>query len=116
MEENKPKRSLRENKAIHKYFSQVAEALTEHGRTVADLSKVFEVEDISPTGDTVKKIWKAVLEKQTGKTSTTEMISNDITEVFKEFHLKLSQMIYVDIPFPSIETQEFVKYYENYGN
>lgn len=104
-------RTLAQNRSLHKYFSEVANSLIEHGKTVGDVLEIFNQDDVSPTGDTIKEIWKSILKRKHGKTSTTEMTTQDLNDVLEEFNLKLGYLIDETIDFPSIEVQKLIEYY-----
>ena len=94
-------RTLQQSKALHLYFTQLAEMLNDAG---LDMRKVLKPSISIPwTPQTIKEnLWKPVMEFQLQKSSTTEMTTKDIDEVYDTINFHLSTNFGVSVPFPSI--------------
>lgn len=106
--EDKPikKRTITQNSALHLYFQQLAEKLTESG---LDMRIVLKPDiEIRWTKESVKEyLWRPVMETMFGNKSTTEMTTSDIDAIFEVITKHLGEKFgeFVDyLPFPSIET------------
>jgi len=95
-------RTIPQNKAIHKLFEMMAEALNDAGW---DMRKTLKPEvDIPWSKDTIKEyMWKPVMKAQLNKESTTEMTKKDINKVFETLHRHFGEKFGLHITFPSIE-------------
>ncbi len=93
------KRTLKQNKALHKYFELLAEALNESGW---DMKKTIKV-DVPWTKDTVKEyLWRPVQKAYLKKHSTTELNKQqDITKIYDIINRAISERTGVSVPFPS---------------
>ena len=76
----KSQRTLQQNKALHKYFELLANALNEAG---LDMKKTLKPEiDIPWSPRAVKEfLWKPVMEAMTDKESTTQMNTVEPSEI-----------------------------------
>ena len=93
-------RTIQQNKALHKYFSLVAEALNSRGLTIATILKA----DVTWSPLTIKEnIWRPLQEVALKKKSTTELNKQDIDKVYDLMNLALGQKFGIHIPFPTIE-------------
>lgn len=102
MEEKR--RTLKQNRALHKMFEILAHDLNECG---LDMKKTLKPEiDIPWTKEAVKEyLWRPVMKAQLGKGSTTEMSTKDIDAVFETIIRHLSSKFGFSTDFPSIESQ-----------
>ena len=92
-------RTLRQNNAMHLWFTQVAEALNDAGLTIQDIIKV----ERSWTMESFKElVYKHYLLKKYGKKSTTKMTKEEMDKIFDDINLWLGEKG-VHVPFPSIE-------------
>lgn len=96
-------RTAAQNRALHLYFTQLADVLTEHG---LDMRKVLKPEiEIPWNGGTVKEyIWKPIMKAQLRKESTTELTTDEIDDVFDTITRHLGEKFGITLDFPSIET------------
>lgn len=103
MEENR-QRTIAQNRALHLYFTQLADELTSAG---LDMRRTLKAEiDIRWDGRMVKEyLWRPIMEAKLGKTSTTEMTTTDIDKVFDTITKHLGERFGLYIQFPSIESQ-----------
>lgn len=99
------KRTLRQNRSLHLWFSQIAEELNERG---LDMKTVLKPEiEIPWTGESVKNhIYRPVMKILTGKESTTEQTTKDPTLVYETINRFLADKG-IHIPLPSEESQSF---------
>jgi hypothetical protein len=107
-------RTAQQNRALHKYFELMADALNEAG---LDMRVVLKPEvDIPWNKITVKEyLWRPMQKAQLDKKSTTELTTLEINEVFETMNRHLSSKFgkwSVHIPFPSYENFliDFEKY------
>lgn len=101
--ENEPKqRTLRQNRALHKMFTQIAEQLNDSG---LDMRRTLKEDvDIPWTPETVKEfMWRPVQKAQLGKESTTELTTKDIDDVFETLNRYLGEKHGIVVLFPSVE-------------
>jgi hypothetical protein len=99
---NDKQRTLKQNRALHKYFELVATALNDAG---LDMRAVLKPEVEIPWNKiTVKEhLWRPVQKIQLHKESTIDLEKKEIDDVFKTVNLYLSKNHGVTEPFPSIE-------------
>lgn len=93
-------RTLQQNKAMHKYFSLLAEALNDAG---LDMKKTLKPEiDIPWTTQTVKDfLWRPVQQLFLEKSSTTELTTIDPTKIHDILNRHLSEKFGISVEFPS---------------
>ena len=102
METGEKKRTIQQNKALHKYFQIIAEELNSAG---LDMKAVLKPGvEIPWSAEGIKEfMWKPIMKLQLGKRSTTEMTTKDIDVVFDTFNRCISKFgVYRD--FPSVES------------
>lgn len=99
----KKQRTLQQNKALHKYFTQLAEELNQAGY---DMKRTLKHDvDIPWSADTVKNfLWRPIQEAQLEKESTTELDTKDIDKVYDTLNRHLGSVTGVHVPFPSIDS------------
>ena len=95
-------RTESQNKALHVYFTQLAETLNDAG---LDMRKTLKPEiNIPWTGTSIKEfLWRPVMTAQLGKESTKELSTKDIDTIFDTINRHLSEKFGVTVPFPSID-------------
>lgn len=97
-----PQRTLRQNKALHKYFANIADELNSHGLSIMKTLRSDAEVQWSPS--LVKElIWRPVMKAQLQKTSTTEMTTKEIDEVLDTLTKYFGEKHGLSINFPSIE-------------
>ena len=96
-------RTEQQNRALHVYFTQVAEALNDAGYTVQMVLK--EKMELDWTLDMVKELlWRAAQQAILKKKSTTELKKQgDIDKVYDHLNRHLSEKFQIHVPFPSHE-------------
>lgn len=102
MDKGEKKRTNAQRKALELYCKQMADLCVEHGLT---LPVIIEKLEVYPTQASIKDILRAIGKtKNNNKESTADWTTQELQEVFKEFHefmvRKTNGMI--DIPFPSV--------------
>ena len=101
-------RTSQQNRALHKYFKQVADELNQAGYTVQLVLK--EKMDLDWNEKSVKELlWKSSQEALTGKKSTTELKKvEDIDVVYEHLTRHLGEKFGISVPFPSQEYLESI--------
>lgn len=93
-------RTLKQNSALHKYFTLVAEALNNSGLTIVKTLKA----DVTWSPLSVKEsLWRPLQEIALRKKSTTELSKQDIDKVYDLMNLALGKKFGIHVPFPAIE-------------
>jgi hypothetical protein len=97
------KRTNSQNRALHLFFSHLADELNNSG---FDMKKVLKpTVDIPWSGRTIKEyLWRPIMKAQLNKDSTTELTTKEIDEVFDTITRHLGEKFGVYVEFPSIET------------
>lgn len=95
-------RTLRQNKALHKWYGLLAQELNDAG---LDMRKTLKPTiDIPWDAKTVKDyLWRPVQELQLEKESTTELTTREIDTVYDTLNRHLGEKFGLHVPFPSIE-------------
>lgn len=96
-------RTIKQNRALHLLFNQLAEELNNAG---LDMRKTLKPKiNIPWSGETIKEyLWRPIMKSQLGKESTTELNTKDIDAVFDTINRHLGEKFGFNISFPSIET------------
>ena len=97
-------RSSQQNKALHKYYTLIAETLNDGGY---DMKKVLKPSvDIPWSKNTVKEyLWRPLQEAYLLKHSTTKLNTKDIDKVIDILTRHLGEKLGIELPsFPSIES------------
>ena len=97
-----PQRTLTQNAALHVYFKLVSDALNDAG---LDMRKVLKpTVDIPWSPKTVKDyMWRPIMKAQFIKSSTTQMTTVEIDEVYNVLNRHLSEKFGIYVPFPTNE-------------
>jgi hypothetical protein len=93
------KRTVRQNSAIHKYYSLLADQLNAGGLDMRKLLKPGV--EIPWTPETVKEnLWKPIQEAVMGELSTTKLNRSQVSEVYDVLtrHLIEKHNVYVEFP------------------
>ena len=104
------KRTIRQCRALHKYFELLAQELNDMG---LDMKKTLKPEvDIPWTGENVKRfLWLPVMKTMFTKEHTAELTTIEIDRIFDVITRHLGERFSISIPFPSID--ELIKQYED---
>lgn len=97
------KRTGSQNRALHQYFTMLAEELNNAGYNVQLVLK--ETVEIDWTPRIVKEVlWRRTQSIILDKTSTTELNKQeDITRVYEHLNRHISAKFGIHVPFPSLE-------------
>ncbi len=97
------KRTDRQNRSLHLMFRMLADELNGAG---LDQRKVLKPGvDIPWTEKAIKEqIWRPIQKAQLEKTSTTELTTVEIDQVFDTINKHLGEKFGLHVAFPSIET------------
>lgn len=95
-------RTLTQNAALHKYFSNLADALNSAGY---DVVHTLRHDAEIPWNEVLVKdlLWKPIQEAMTGKTSTAALDTAEVGQVFEVLNMHLGQKLEVHAPFPTDE-------------
>lgn len=103
MEKEYPQRTLRQNRALHKYFTHISDELNDHGLNI--MKTLRSDAEIPWSPELVKAlIWKPIMKAQTGKDSTTKLNTKDIDAVLDTLTKYMGEKLGLTVEFPSIET------------
>ncbi len=98
------KRSLKQNKSIHLYFTQLSEALNDAGYSVTKVMK--HDAEIPWSSNLVKELlWRQVQEIMTDVESTANLEPKQISEVYEVVNRHIAQTTGVSVPFPDNYSQ-----------
>lgn len=92
-------RTSKQNRALHKYCTEVANLLNENGISHEVFYRNIQADY---TMESIKELWRSFAKIQYAKTSTTELTSKEINAIYEEVNRHLAQFG-VHIPFPSQE-------------
>lgn len=98
-------RSNLQNRSIHKYCKQVADEAKNKGVTVKMMIDALPDADIPMNETIVKDIWKIFQEKILHKTSTTELTTAEVDQVYDPMSMFLSKNFDITLDFPSVEAK-----------
>jgi len=95
-------RTNTQNKALHKYFSLLANALNDAGW---DIKRTLKPEiDIPWNADLVKRfMWKPLQDAITGEESTAKAKRADYSKVYECLNRHTAQKLGISVPWPSNE-------------
>ena len=99
-------RTDQQNKALHKYFSLLAEALNDAGY---DMQHVLTQKQVSIpwSGDRVKDLlWREIQRAMLNKESTTELNRSEVSQVYEVLDRHISEKFGVHVEFPSEDRLE----------
>ena len=99
------KRTIQQNKAMHKYFELLAEALNDAG---LDVQKTLKHDIEIPWNRNLIKelIWRPVQEAMTDKESTTELDTVEPSAIHAVLSRHLGEKFGIFVPWPCWEDQE----------
>jgi ABC-type phosphate/phosphonate transport system ATPase subunit len=96
-------RSSQQNKALHKYLSDLANELEAHGITQKMFIDELKGWDIPITKEFLKMIWKLKQKKMFLTDSTTKLKTDQVSQVYDAVNMFTSTVFGVSTPFPSEE-------------
>lgn len=96
----KTTRTCTQNRAMHKYFTLLANELNDGG---LDMRKTLKPDAELPwTPESVKTyIWKVVQEAMFGKASTTKLDTKQVSQVYQAVDKHLSTTFNIQVEFPT---------------
>ena len=101
-EQNAPKlRTNAQNRALHKYATEVAIELNNAGISQSVFYKNIEADY---TMENIKELWRSFARTKYGKKSTTQLTTREINEIYDEVNRHIAQFG-IHVAFPS---QEFM--------
>jgi len=106
------KRTLQQNKAIHKLFELLSDELNTKG---LDMKLVLKPSyQIWWTPEAVKEhLWKPLQEAMYAKKSTTELNTAQVSKVYEQLGKILGEKFGAEVEFPSYqETENYLKSFE----
>lgn len=91
-----------QNRALHKYFSMLAEALNDAGY---DMKKTLKADvEIPWTAENVKNhLWRPIQIAMTGKQSSIALDTCEPSNIYEVLNRHLASKLGVSVPFPSDE-------------
>ena len=96
------KRTIQQNRALHKYCKNLSEALNDAGLDARETLKP-EVE-IPWTPEMVKELmFKPIMKAMLEKESTTELNTGEVNKVYEVLNRHTAQKLGVSVEFPSEE-------------
>ena len=94
-------RTIRQNRALHLYFTHVAQALSDAGLDIKTVIKA----DVPWIPENVKDLmWRPLQKALLGKQSTTKLLKEEIDKVYDVMNRLLGERFGIHVPFPSKET------------
>jgi len=98
------KRTDQQNKALHKYFELLAEALNDAGFETKAVLAVKEV-DVPWNKELVKELlWRPIQKTMTGQESTTKISRVEPSDIYMVLDRHISEKFGVHIEWPAIES------------
>ena len=94
-------RTLLQNRAFHKWLAESAQALRDGGFTLKQV--LASIPEIEMTPIAMKEIWRQIQVVMTGKTSTKDLTTKELQEVFEVVNHEILLKRGIYIPFPSSE-------------
>ena len=96
-------RTTKQNNAMHKYFTMLADNLNDAG---LDQRKLLKPSYLLPWScNSVKKhLWGGIMKALTGKEHTSDLDRNEVSEVYEVLNRNLAEKYGVIQAFPSKET------------
>ena len=98
------RRTTSQNRALHKYFEDVATELLSQGIERKTVMDDLEGYSVPVDASFMKEVWRAIQFTQMGKKSTTELETHEVNKVFETFNRFLAENYAVHCPFPSMES------------
>lgn len=113
MEKVVKKRTLPQNKALHKLCADASQLCNEHGIDVPMLIKYYR---IATTPEFIKSLIRETGRIKYDKDSTADLTTTEIQKCFEDFRQNLIEISNgaITIEFPSVEnTEEYLNSFEN---
>ena len=94
-------RTLQQNKAIHKFFSLLADELNSRELTIP---KVLKIDTYWSRTAVKEQLWRPIQETLLNKKSTTQLKKDEISKIYDALNSALWHKLRVSVPFPSYES------------
>lgn len=96
------KRTIKQNKALHKFFEEVSRELNNQGIDVRVMVKNLRVD---ATPEMVKSIFRSIGNEKYGVTSTADLTTSQVNSCYDEFN-RLLALEGIHINFPSYQESD----------
>lgn len=111
VKKKKPKRTLTQNAALHKFLEMLADALNDAGW---DMKRTLRADvDIPWTKQTAKdQLWRPIQDAYLQKKSTADADTDEYRKVYSVLNRHLSEKCGVHVPWPSLrdgDTGSFIR-------
>jgi len=100
-------RTISQNSALHRGFSDIANVLVERG---IGLDLVIKELEIRPTMASVKSLYRAIASAKYGVDSTAQLKSNEVSEVWEDLARAVSITSGEYVAFPSSDPENYQDY------
>ena len=95
-------RTIQQNKSLYLYFDLLADALNDAGYEMKHVMEIKEV-DVPWTKERVKEVlFKSIMEAMTGKRSTTELDTVEISKIYDVLDRHTSEKLGIHVEWPSL--------------
>ncbi len=106
LKEKRNTRTLQQNKAIHLYCEMIADVLNDFGITHSFKGIRGKELEVRFTMELVKEvIWRPIQMSLFDKKSTTELTTQEVTEIAQPLEKFIAENFAIDLPFPSKENR-----------
>lgn len=98
-------RTNQQNRAQHKWYALVADALNNQGHTVSDVMRALEQDlEVPWSPHLVKELLiKDLIRQIYGKTSTAELTTEECSQIHEAVGIALAKSLEIDVAFPTSE-------------
>ena len=103
------KRTLAQNRALHKGCQNIADTLVEGG---ISLSVAFKDLDVRPTMNSIKDAFRSIAKAKYNVESTSDLETNQVNEVWEDLTKTLSENTGILFNFPSADWLNQIESYE----
>lgn len=104
MKLSKKQRTIQQNKAMYKYFSLVSDEAKNTGITFSEFIRKRPQLEMPWTPERVKEVWKTAQYHMFGQTSTAELTTDQLDQIYDVVNKVLGEILGIHVDFPSIET------------
>ena|SRR3990167_2451843 len=100
IKKEKQQRTPKQNASLHLFFQMTADSLNEAGYSVQKIIK--QSMDINWSPHLVKELlWRGAQNAMLGKISTTELTTDEVSKIYEQLNLYLSEKFGIFVCFPS---------------
>jgi len=97
-------RTKQQNRALHKYFKEIADDCRSKGISVQMLLADLPDAEISMNEKIIKDIWKVFQNETLGKEHTADLTAKQVNEILEDFSMFMATKYDITMDFPSIES------------